>query len=207
MYWILFFYLILAYFVPEVGVIALICMIAPVAMAVRKGRYWCGHFCPRGSLFDRVIRRFSPHRPIPKFMRSKLFRIFMLCFIFGMFGVQLYVYGFTLAAVGRVFWNIIMITTVAGIVLSFIYAPRTWCGFCPMGTLSAWVTPRNSKDGFVCVYVSSACQMKCKRCAKVCPMQLAPYDSRGESSGYLHLDCIKCGNCVKACPTKIMSMK
>ena len=53
-------------------------------MAVRKGRYWCGHFCPRGSLYDQVISRFSPHKPIPKFVRSKGFRIFMLCFIFAM---------------------------------------------------------------------------------------------------------------------------
>ena len=39
MYWILFLYLLVAYFVPEVGVIALICMVGPVAMAFRKGRY------------------------------------------------------------------------------------------------------------------------------------------------------------------------
>lgn len=36
MYWILFLYLMVAYFVPEVGVIALICMVGPIAMAVRK---------------------------------------------------------------------------------------------------------------------------------------------------------------------------
>lgn len=42
MYWILLVYLVVAYFIPEVGVIALICMIGPVVMAVRKGRYWCG---------------------------------------------------------------------------------------------------------------------------------------------------------------------
>ena len=103
MFWILFLYLIVAYLVPEVGVIAIICMVGPVAMAVGKGRYWCGHFCPR-------------------------------------------------------------------------------------------------------VHVSAACQMKCKRCAKVCPMQLVPYESRGNDSGYLHADCIKCGRCIKACPTKVMKM-
>ena len=32
-------------------------------------------------------------------------------------------------------------------------------------------------------------QMKCKMCARVCPMQLTPYDSRGEDIGYLHPDC------------------
>ena len=206
MFWILFVYLIVAYFVPEVGVIALICMIGPVAMAVRKGRYWCGHFCPRGSLYDKVVSRFSPHKRIPQFVRTKGFRIFMLLFIFGMFGVQMYMNGFTMAGIGRTFWNIILVTTIVGIVLGFIYAPRTWCTFCPMGTLSAWVAPNKHKDGFPYVWVSEACGMKCKRCAKVCPMQLTPYDSRGQQQGYLHPDCIKCAKCVASCPTKVMAM-
>ena len=140
-------------------------------------------------------------------MRSKGFRIFMLCFIFGMFGVQLYVNGLTLAGIGRTFWNIILLTTVVGIVLGFVYAPRTWCSFCPMGTLSAWVAPRTTKKAFPRVCVSDACQMKCKRCAKVCPMQLAPYESRGQEQGFLNPDCLKCGRCVMACPTKVMGMK
>ena len=207
MFWILIIYLVAAYFVPEVGVIALICMLGPVMMAVRKGRYWCGHYCPRGSLYDKVIARFSPHKRIPKFVRSKGFRVFMLFFIFGMFGVQLYVNGWSLAGVGRTFWNMIFVTTVVGVVLGFIYAPRSWCTFCPMGTLSAWVAPRRMKKGFSAVCVSATCQMKCKRCAKVCPMQLTPYDSRGDEQGYLNPDCIKCGRCVAACPTKVMSIK
>lgn len=103
MYWILFVYLVVTYFVPELGVIAIICMVGPVAMAVRKGRYWCGHYCPRGSLYDKVVSRFSPHKRIPLFVRRKGFRIFMLCFIFGMFGVQLYVNGLTFLGVGQTF--------------------------------------------------------------------------------------------------------
>ena len=42
--------------------------------------------------------------------------------------------------------------------------------------------------------------------ARVCPMQLTPYDSRGEDIGYLHPDCLKCGKCTLACPTKIMTL-
>ena len=207
MYWILFVYLVVAWFVPEVGVVALVCMIGPVAMAVRKGRYWCGHFCPRGSLYDKVVSRFSPHKRIPQFVRTRGFRIFMLCFIFGMFGVQMYINGLTMAGIGRTFWNIILVTTIVGIVLGFVYAPRTWCTFCPMGTLSACVAPKGNKKGFPYVWVSEACGMKCKRCAKMCPMQLTPYDSRGQQEGYLHADCIKCAKCVGSCPTKVMAMR
>ena len=57
-----------------------------------------------------------------------------------------------------------------------------------MGTLSSWVAPSGNKKGFPYVWVSSACQMKCKRCAKVCLMQLTPYDSRGNENSYLHPD-------------------
>lgn len=207
MYWILLIFLIAAYFVPELGVIAIICMVGPVAMAVKKGRFWCGHYCPRGSLYDKVIARFSPHKSIPKFVRTKGFRIFMLCFIFAMFGVQLYLNGLTLAGIGRTFWNLIVITTIVGIVLGFIFAPRTWCSFCPMGTLSAWVAPKVPQAGSPRVSVSEKCEMKCKRCAKVCPMQLTPYEARGREAGHLHPDCIKCEQCVKACPLKLMRME
>ena len=216
LYWIIIAYIILAWFFPVVGLLALICMIGPVVTSIYKGRWWCGHVCPRGNMYDRLLSKYSPHRPIPRFVRTFGFRLFMVLFIFGMFGVQL---TFTVpwnegglamwAGIGRVFWTIIVMTTIVGVVLSFIYAPRTWCSFCPMGTISSWVAPKKAPlpKAFTNVHVSSACQMKCKSCARVCPMQLTPYDSRGEAVGYMHPDCLKCGKCVQACPTKIMTLK
>ncbi len=90
LYWILPIYLVLGYFYPVVGLLALICMIAPVAFAVRRGRWWCGNACPRGNFYDRVLAKYSPHRPIPAFVRTFGFRLFMVLFIFAMFGVQMY---------------------------------------------------------------------------------------------------------------------
>lgn len=209
LYWILIAYLIIGYFYPVIGIIALICMIAPVAVAIKRGRWWCGNACPRGNMYDRLLAKYSPHRPIPKFVKTFGFRLFMVMFIFTMFGVQMYFAWGDINAIGRVFWNIILATTVVGVVLSFIYAPRTWCSFCPMGTLSSWVSPQKTPlpDGFINIRVSDRCQMKCKSCARVCPMQLTPYDSRGEETGYLDPDCIKCGKCVTACPIKVMALK
>ncbi len=200
LYWILPIYLVLGYFYPVVGLLALICMIAPVAFAVRRGRWWCGNACPRGNFYDRVLAKYSPHRPIPAFVRTFGFRLFMVLFIFAMGDWN---------AMGRVFWTIILITTVVGIVLSFVYAPRTWCSFCPMGTLSSWVSPKGAPlpGGFVNIHVADTCRMKCRSCARVCPMQLTPYDCRGEQTGYLHADCIKCGKCVTACPVRIMELR
>ena len=105
----------------------------------------------------------------------------MVCFIFAMFGIQMYFAWGDWGAMGRLFWNIILATSIVAVVLAFIYAPRTWCTFCPMGTLSAWVAPRKAPlpSAYKAIHVSESCQMKCKSCARVCPMQLTPYDSRG----------------------------
>ena len=208
LYWIIIAYIVIGWFYPIVGLLALICMIGPVVTSIAKGRWWCGNVCPRGNMYDRLLSKYSPHRPIPKFVRTFGFRLFMVLFIFTMFGIQL-AFVESWSDVGRVFWRIIVMTTVVGVVLSFIYAPRTWCSFCPMGTISRWVAPKNAPvpSGFTNVHVSSACQMKCKSCARVCPMQLTPYDSRGQESGYMHPDCIKCGKCTLACPTKIMTLR
>ena len=209
LYWLLLLYLVIGFFYPIIGLLARICMIAPVAFAVKRGRWWCGNACPRGNFYDRVLAKYSPHRPIPAFVRSPRFRLFMVLFIFAMFGVQMYFAWPDWNAMGRVFWTIILVTTIVGVTLSFIYAPRTWCSFCPMGTLSSWVSPGKEPlpHGFINIHVADTCQMKCKSCARVCPMQLTPYDSRGDKSGYLHADCIKCGKCVAACPITIMTLK
>ncbi len=209
LYWIIFAYLILGWFFPVVGWAAVICMVGPVLTSIWRGRWWCGHVCPRGNMYDRLLSKYSPHRPIPKFVRTFGFRVFMVCLIFTMFSVQMYFACGDWGAMGRVFWNIILMTTVVGIVLSFIYAPRTWCSFCPMGTLSSWVAPKRVPlpRVFTRIRVDSSCQMKCKMCARVCPMQLTPYECRGDETGYLHPDCLKCEKCVQACPTKVMRIE
>lgn len=208
LYWIIFAYIVLGWFFPVVGLVAIICMIGPVVTSIRKGRWWCGHVCPRGNMYDRLLSKYSPHRPIPAFVRTFGFRLFMVLFIFSMFGIQL-AFARSWGDVGRVFWTIIVVTTIVGIILSFIYAPRTWCSFCPMGTISRWVAPKKAPlpSSFTNIHVASTCQMKCMSCARVCPMQLKPYESRGEEIGYLHPDCLKCGKCTLACPPKIMNLR
>jgi len=54
LYWIIIAYIILAWFFPVVGMLALICMIGPVVTSIYKGRWWCGNVCPRGNMYDRL---------------------------------------------------------------------------------------------------------------------------------------------------------
>ena len=87
LYWIIIAYIIVGWFYPVIGLLELICMIGPVMTSIWKGRWWCGHVCPRGNMYDRLLSKYSPHKPIPAFVRTFGFRLFMVFFIFGMFGI------------------------------------------------------------------------------------------------------------------------
>ena len=90
MYWLLLIFLVVGFFYPVIGLIAIICMIAPVLVAFYKGRFWCGNFCPRGSFYDHVLAKISPKKSIPPIFRSTGLRVFMVLFIITVFSVQIY---------------------------------------------------------------------------------------------------------------------
>ena len=149
LFWIIFTYLVLAWFIPVLGWAALICMIGPVLTSVWKGRFWCGNVCPRGNMYDRLLSKYSPHRPIPKFVRSFGFRLFMVFFIFAMFGIQMYFAWGDWGAMGRVFWKIIVMTTIVGVILSFIYAPEMMLALFILATIgSIYAAHRHNKKLF-----------------------------------------------------------
>ncbi len=134
-------YLIAAYFFMPLGMIAVICMLAPVVFALAgKGRHWCGSFCPRGNFYQNVTCHLSRKKPIPAFLKSTGFRVFMVLFIIGNFSYGIYNNLGNPAGIGMVFYRIIIITTIFGIVINTIYMPRTWCAFCPMGSISAYIS-------------------------------------------------------------------
>ncbi|MBL4931773.1 4Fe-4S binding protein [Clostridium paridis] len=181
----------------RIGVLAGICMIAPVIVSVFKGRFWCGNLCPRGNFYDNVVSKFSNIRKPPKIFKSYYFRaliltIMMMQFIAGIIKNWGNFYG-----IGMVFYRLIVITTIIGVALSLIYNHRTWCNFCPMGTLAS-ITSKFKKNKKV-LQVSSSC-VSCKICEKKCPIGLVPYDYKGDILS--HPDCIQCGKCVAVCPKK-----
>lgn len=56
-------FLILGLINPAFGLLAVICMISPVATGFFKGRIWCGRYCPRGSFYDQVLARVGKKKP------------------------------------------------------------------------------------------------------------------------------------------------
>lgn len=188
-------FVILGAFDFRIAIAAIICMIAPIIVSVFKGRFWCGNLCPRGSFYDNVVSKFSNNKKVPKFLKSNLFRAFMVIFMMSMFTVGIYKNWGDLYGIGMVFYRIIVVTTIVGIVLSLFYNQRTWCHFCPMGTIASVVARfRKSKN---VLQISSSC-VSCKICEKKCPIGIVPYEYKGNILS--HPDCIQCGKCVNVCP-------
>lgn len=202
LFWVLLVFLAVGVFFPIIGTIALMCMAAPVLLSVWKGRFWCGNYCPRGSFYDVLCGKISPHRPYPAIFRDMRLRLTVIAVLFAVFGYNFYKAWPYPEAIGALFIKMILVTTLIGIVLGLFYHERSWCAFCPMGTLSKLVAPKAATK----VYVSNAC-VGCGRCTKACPMLLKPYEAKGSAQGYLEPDCIKCGKCRKACPKKAIELK
>lgn len=195
-YFILLFFLIASLFDMRLAIAAIVCMIAPILFAfMGKGRYWCGNYCPRGNFYDNVLSKFSPKKKVPKFLKSVGFRIFMVALIMFNFTMGIYKNWGNPAGIGMVFYRIIVITTIVAILLGFFYHPRTWCNFCPMGTLSYLVAKFKGRKTHL--EVNNTC-VSCGLCTKTCPMGISPKDYKGTQ--VTDPNCIFCKQCVYKCP-------
>jgi len=186
----------------RIALFALACMAGPVAVSVFRGRFWCGNVCPRGSLFDSVLSKVGMGRKIPGVLRSRAFRALVIVVMFATFGVGAYHSGGSAYGIGQVLYRMIFCTTLVGAALSLVYSHRSWCAFCPMGSLASLVA-RRKKSARV-LRVAPSC-VSCKLCHKECPLGLVPHEYKGDLLS--HPDCIQCGACVLVCPKKAIGYK
>lgn len=195
-YVILLLFLVASLFDMRIGIIAVVCMVGPIVFAFfGRGRYWCGNYCPRASFYDQVVSKFSPKKKIPAFLTSIYFRLFMIALILFNFGLGIYKNWGNLAGIGMVFYRIIVITTIVGIILGMLYHQRSWCNFCPMGTLSYLIAKYKGRK--ISLEVNSSC-VSCGLCSKTCPMGISPKDYK--NSQITDPNCIFCKQCVYTCP-------
>lgn len=191
-------FIVLGMFDLRVGLSAIICMLAPVVLSIWKGRFWCGNICPRGNFYDRVMINFKGKRRVPRFFRSAWFRTLVTLFMLTVFTAGITRNWGNPYGIGMVLYRLIVVTTIIGIVLGLFFKNRTWCSFCPMGSLAALTGYfRNKKNSRNMLQVSSSC-VNCKICARKCPMDIEPYEYKNGS--ITHHDCIQCASCAYACP-------
>ncbi len=195
---------------PIIGIAALICMLAPSVVALFRGRMWCGNFCPRGSFNDNILAKLSRKKVIPKFMKSIWFRNLFLIILMSAFTVQLTFAWGDIVKIGGVFVRMILITTVITIILGIIYKERTWCVFCPMGTMAYYVTKIKSglKASLTTKYVTferDKC-INCNICTKTCPMGINVLSYKNEEK-VTEANCLKCNACVQKCPKSALCEK
>lgn len=186
----------LGYFIP-------LCMLAGMGIGLLRGRQWCDWLCPRGSFYDAMTSQISPRKTIPGFFKGLPLRLAMMALMMTMVMVQVVRLWPDYRAIGAFFIMLLTVTTVVGILLMLAIHPRTWCCFCPIGSMGNWLG-RNRYP----LFIDSANCTECKRCYEVCPIQVAPFKFRKTGMETVRDgDCLKCGLCVQACPKGALKWK
>lgn len=189
-----------SWLLPSLGIFITVCMFMGVFLAFWKGRKWCDWYCPRGSFFDCLVKLSSPNENIPPFFKSLPLRIGALIFFMAMMIVQLLIRWPDISSIGLFFVTMLTAVTILSVVLALFFHQRTWCYFCPAGSMSNWIG-RNKYP----LKIDSKLCVECGLCYKVCPMQIAPYKYKGTGIETVKDgDCIKCALCVNACPAKAL---
>jgi polyferredoxin len=99
---------------------------------------------------------------------------------------------------GYVFWSLCVLTTIIAVVLAVTIHPRTWCAFCPIGTLQNLIGGGKGQ----LLIDEEACK-ECHLCEKVCALNLSK--AAKKETGYLpDRDCLKCSECITVCPNNAL---
>ena len=205
------------FFYPKLGLILFPMFLIIMVSGFIRGRFWCGNICPRGAFLDIVAHKISPNRKISGILRSKLVRFTALAAMFSIFGLNVYkafqVYGTAdfYDKLGMVGVMMCAATTVIALILSIFIHSRTWCSFCPMGSvqrhlheLKVYLSGKKILDRHMSLHSHADC-LNCKICSKVCPsgIDVAGLVNGGESK-IAHKECIKCGKCADVCRKNII---
>lgn len=209
----------LGLFVPKIGLLVIFIMIGLTVTSLFNGRYWCGNICPHGSLFDNIFLPISKNKKIPDFIKSKTFIfLFFSFFMFNFTRKMTKAFSFWgnydfLDKLGLVFVTTYLFVIIAGGLLAVFITPRTWCQFCPMGSMQKVSDKIGTKlkintNTKKRVTISDIDKCKqCGLCSKVCPIQLTPHKNFDASGVFQDDNCIKCNTCVVNCPFNLLEIK
>lgn len=151
-------YLTLGFFNIMFAWLGLICFFVPLIISIVSGnKAYCNKYCGRGQLFGILGGKLglSRKKDVPKFLKSKWFRYGFLAFFMFMFGNMLFstylVFNeansmkevVTILWTFKVpwsfafgFYSVMLTSTILGVITMLLYKPRSWCVYCPMGTMT-----------------------------------------------------------------------
>jgi len=183
-----------------IGFLVLLVMLVGLIGGFFRGRYVCGWLCPRGAFFDRILSAFSPRKKIPSWLRSYKFRWIVFALLMGFMVLQVSQNPLSASHWGAVLVRMCIVTTTIGVVLALVFHPRTWCSFCPMGTIQSSIGGKKMP-----LYMKDGCK-ECGICEQSCPIGLKIVGNIKD--GKLNSrDCLKCPECQSACPINILYFK
>jgi ferredoxin-type protein NapH len=181
-------------FYPKLGYFLFLVFASLMVIAPFRGRWFCGNLCPRGSFVDFWLAPLSRKLKIPPRFQNMWLRIPIFVALMGFMIFRIIQTEGMVDRIGMVFVTLCIITTSIAILFGVVIAPRTWCSFCPMGTLQRAMGGKRYQ-----LKVDAQKCIDCGICPKVCPMQLPANEILDKP------DCIKCGRCVEACPKHALS--
>ena len=154
---------ILGVWYPILGYVLLIVFAALFAISPFRGRWFCGNLCPRGSFNDFFIAKISLKKKIPKWTFSMWLRVPVFILLMGFMIFRILNTNGLFNKIGMVFVTMCIVTTAISILFGILISPRTWCTFCPMGTVQRLFGGKKYQlkvDKNKCV--------RCNICHKVC---------------------------------------
>ncbi len=169
-------------------------MLVGIVSSVFSGRFMCGHLCPRGSFFDRLLAPVSSKKGIPHFLWRPSVRWSLFVVLMGVMVARFWESGADWRRLGWTFWTLCAGTTAVGVLLGLPLHPRAWCMICPMGTLQQAIGGRRQR----LLFDISSCT-RCKRCERVCTIGI-PVRTQAAQGTLENPDCLTCSECVAACP-------
>lgn len=188
------------YFWPYLGYLAIGFLAILLALVRFRGRYYCGWICPMGAFMERVLAKVSRRRPMLPLFKARWFKGLVLVLMLGLLASRLILSGGDPKAIGAAFVMMWTLSTGLAVALGLIWKPRSWCSFCPMGTVQGWLAPKKRR-----VRVSEACR-RCGLCKKACPVEIdaGAFKDRGVVPGEV---CLRCEKCVALCPRKALFLE
>ena len=205
------------FFFPKLGLILFPMFLIIMISGFFRGRFWCGNLCPRGAFLDIAAHKISPNKKISSIFKSKIMRFSMLIAMFSVFGLNVFkafqVYGSAGFADKLGMTGVVMCaaTTVIALILSVFIHSRTWCSFCPMGSvqrhlheLRNFISNIKKLDKHLSIESHQNC-INCRICTKTCPSSIDVAELVKERKNSIeHKECIKCGKCAGVCRKNII---